>query len=203
MWLLCGFVFTLFQCITQTGQNGCKDVHSISGYSLTGHAYRTLSGVRMITCIVTCEDDPECHSINFKFTHKLCELNNTTRQSAESKYFVPSEDYVYLNKLHQQTVQLHRYNSDTSKPCDYSPCKYGGSCSNTNYQPGFVCNCQTGYTGPTCEGKGQWANNLQRSVHFYFCTDQFCLTSRTDLLRFKFERIRSGIAIWRGFHLAM
>lgn len=140
MWITCWVSFTLFQTIT--GQTGCQDVHSISGYSLTRHTYRMMSGVRLITCIVTCQDDPECYSLNFKFAFQLCELNNGTRLSVEPKYFVSSVDTVYLDNLYRPY-----------RPCDNAPCSYGGACVVTNLYPGFKCECKAGYIGPTCEGK--------------------------------------------------
>lgn len=142
MWFAAWFVFTLFQIITgQTRQTGCQDVHSISGYSLTGYTYRVMRGVRLITCIVTCQDDPECYSLNFKFTLKLCELNNATRLSIEPKYFVSLEDTVYLNNLYRPY-----------RPCDNVPCENGGTCITMNLYPGFKCECKAGNIGPSCEG---------------------------------------------------
>lgn len=142
-WITCCILFSMFQTITsQTGRTGCQDVHSISGYSLTSHAYRITSGVRLITCIVTCQDDPQCFSINFKYTLQLCELNNATRLSVEPRYFVHSGDAVYLDNLYRPY-----------KPCDNAPCKNDGTCIATNFYPGFKCECKAGYTGPVCEGK--------------------------------------------------
>ena len=143
MWFACWTVFTLFHTITaQTGQTGCQDVHSISGYSLTGHTYRMIRGVRLITCIVTCQDDPECCSLNFKFMPKLCEISNGTRLSVEPHYFVLTGDTIYLENLYRPY-----------RPCDNVSCKNGGTCITINWYPGFKCVCKEGYIGPSCEGR--------------------------------------------------
>lgn len=115
LWISSCLVIILFQ--TKTCQTGCQDVSSISGYTLTRHTYRMMSRVRLITCIVTCQDDPECYSINFKFPIEQCELNNETRLSIEPQYFVPSPNTVYLDNLYRPY-----------KPCDKAPCKNNGSC---------------------------------------------------------------------------
>ena len=161
MWISCLAVFTLFETITsQTRQTGCQDVHSVSGYSLTRHTYQMTSGVRLITCIATCQDDPDCYSLNFKFTPKLCELNNATRLSVEPKYFVSSGETVYLDNLYRPY-----------RPCDNVPCKNGGTCVVINFYPGFKCECKSDYTGQTCEGR----TNARVLIHFTTLT-KTCLT---------------------------
>lgn len=140
LWISTWFVTTLFQPITC--QTGCQDVSSISGYSLTGHTYRMMSQVRLITCIVMCQDDPECYSLNFRSALRQCELNNGTRLSTASGYFVPAENTVYLDNLYRPY-----------KPCDNSPCKNNGSSVTVNSYPGFKCDCKARYFGPTCESK--------------------------------------------------
>lgn len=140
LWISSCLVIILFQ--TKTCQTGCQDVSSISGYTLTRHTYRMMSRVRLITCIVTCQDDPECYSINFKFPIEQCELNNETRLSIEPQYFVPSPNTVYLDNLYRPY-----------KPCDKAPCKNNGSCVIINSYPGFKCVCKDGYLGPICEGE--------------------------------------------------
>ncbi|KAL9963496.1 hypothetical protein ACROYT_G027007 [Oculina patagonica] len=99
-----------------------------------------MSGVRLITCIVTCQDDPRCYSLNFKFTLNLCELNSETRISVEPKNFVSSGDTIYLDNLYRPY-----------RPCENVPCKNGGTCVTTNLYPGFKCECKAGYIGPACE----------------------------------------------------
>jgi len=134
------FLTTLFQ--TLTCQTGCQDVSSISGYYLTRRTYRVMSPVRLTTCIITCQDDPGCYSLNFKFSSQQCELNNGSRLSTKPKYFVPAENTVYLDNLYRPF-----------KPCDKAPCKNGGSCVIINSYPGYKCDCKNGYIGPTCESK--------------------------------------------------
>ncbi len=40
------------------------------------------------------------------------------------------------------------------QPCDSSPCKNGGIC--TNEGASFSCECKCDYQGKTCEGVVQW-----------------------------------------------
>ena len=115
---------------------------SISGYSLVQHSYRILPKVRLITCIITCQNDPECYSLNFRLSLRQCELSNGTRLSIAPEYFVPSVDTVYFDNLYRPY-----------KPCDMTPCKNKGSCVIINSYPGYKCDCQKGYFGPRCEGR--------------------------------------------------
>ena len=136
LWIAAWVVATLFQ--TATCQTGCRNVNSISGYSLTRHTYRMMSRVRMITCIVTCQDDPKCYSLNFKFTLQQCELN--VNLSAE-----PST-------LSRRGI-LYIWITYTYKPRDNTPCKNGGTCVIRDSYPGFQCEYRAGFVSSNCDGK--------------------------------------------------
>ncbi|XP_074633810.1 retinoschisin-like [Acropora palmata] len=138
LWIITCLLITLPQ--NANCQSSCDSVSSISGYSLVQHRYRILPKVRLITCIITCQNDPECYSLNFRFSTRQCELSNGTRLSIAPEYFVPSVDTVYFDNLYRPY-----------KPCDMTPCKNKGSCVIINSYPGYKCDCQKGYFGPRCE----------------------------------------------------
>lgn len=122
-------------------QKDCITVSSIKDYSLIGHTYKTTSGRSLMTCIITCDQDTNCYSFNYKFPDKICELNNVT-QSLHPLEFVSSPGAIYFDQP-----------SRPSGSClGDRPCKNKGKCENVARAPGFKCECQYNYTGEKCEG---------------------------------------------------
>lgn len=134
-------LLSIFVSIT-TGQEDCITVSSIEDYSLIGHTYKATSGKSLMTCIISCDQDTNCYSFNYKFPAKTCELNNVTR-SLHLLEFVSSPGAIYFD-----------HPSRPSGSClGDRPCKNKGKCVNVARAPGFKCECQYDYTGETCEGK--------------------------------------------------
>ena len=135
------FLSAVFIYIT-AGWDDCITVSSIKDYSLIGHAYKSTSGRSLQTCIISCDQDANCYSLNFKFPAKTCELNNVTR-SLDLQQFVFTPDTVYFD---------HPTRPSGSCSGDW-PCKNKGKCVNVARFPGFKCECQHDYIGDTCKGK--------------------------------------------------
>lgn len=124
-----------------TGLDKCITVSSINDYSLIGHTYKTSSGKSLLTCIISCDQDVHCYSINYKIPIKTCELSDATRYShPEELAFSP--DAVHFD---------HPSRPSGSCVGDW-PCKNAGKCVNLPRDPGFKCHCQNDYVGDTCSG---------------------------------------------------
>ena len=95
-----------------------------------------------MTCIISCDQDPNCYSLNYKFLDKMCELSNST-QYADLQDFVFSPDAVYFD---------HMTRPSGSCSGDW-PCTNKGKCMNVAKAPGFKCECYQDYIGDTCKGK--------------------------------------------------
>ena len=134
------FLTAVFVSIT-AGRNDCITVSSIKDYSLIGHTYKSTSGKSLMTCIISCDQDAKCYSLNYKFPAKTCELNNVTR-SLHLREFVFSPDTVYFD---------HPSRPSGSCSGDW-PCENNGKCINVARFPGFKCECQHDYIGDTCKG---------------------------------------------------
>lgn len=124
-----------------SGLDNCITVTSIKDYSLIGHAYRTSSGKSLMTCIISCDQDAHCYSLNYRFAANTCELNNATRYS-NLQEFMFSPDTVYFD---------HPTRPSGSCLADW-PCKNMGKCVNVARAPGYRCECQHDYIGDTCNG---------------------------------------------------
>ena len=134
-------LLSIFVSLTAS-QEDCIAVSSIKDYSLIGHTYKATSGKSILTCIISCDQDANCYSFNYKFPAKTCELNNVTR-SLRPLEFVSSPGAIYFD-----------HPSRPSGSCSGDrPCKNKGKCMNVARAPGFKCECQYDYTGDTCEGK--------------------------------------------------
>ncbi|CAH3154902.1 unnamed protein product, partial [Porites evermanni] len=131
--------FHLIFVSVAAGLNNCIAVTSIKDYSLTNHIYKISSGKSQLTCIVACDQDTKCYSLNYRFPSKTCELSNSTR-FADLQDFLFSPDVVYFDHL-----------SRPSGSCvGDAPCKNNGRCFNLAKAPGFKCKCYKDYTGETC-----------------------------------------------------
>ena len=123
------------------GLDNCITVTSIKDHSLIGHNYKTSSGKSLMTCIISCDQDAHCYSLNYKLHNKTCELSNATRYS-NLQEFVFSRDVVYFDHPARPSGSCIR---------DW-PCKNAGRCVNVARAPGFKCECQHDYIGETCNG---------------------------------------------------
>lgn len=120
----------------------CRAVASIADYSLKGHIYKTIANKDVSTCIVACDNDNTCFSINYKFTNRLCELSDRTRVTKPDD-FVHTPDSVYLEHLYRPSGSCFN---------NAAPCKNGATCVNVPQTPGFKCFCRRDYDGVLCQG---------------------------------------------------
>ncbi|XP_048588810.1 lactadherin [Nematostella vectensis] len=56
----------------------CRNVHSITDRTLSGHVIKTLPDKSLENCITACERESHCYSVNYLSITKTCQLNNKT-----------------------------------------------------------------------------------------------------------------------------
>ncbi|KAK3740553.1 hypothetical protein QZH41_014954 [Actinostola sp. cb2023] len=119
----------------------CRSIQSIPNYVLTGHVINTIYGKRFDTCVILCENDVKCFSINYMHTKRMCQLNAKSR-STNPCDLKPSDDgTVYMDNV-------RHFHKDA---CALNPCKNGGTCMVTSSCQGYKCHCGAYYKGLTCE----------------------------------------------------
>ena len=134
-------VFQLVLASITTGLDNCITVSSIKDYSLIGHTYKTSSGKSLLSCIISCDQDVHCYSINYKLPTKTCELSDATRYSHPEE-LVFSQDTIHFD---------HPSRPSGSCVGDW-PCENAGKCINLPRDPGFKCECQNDFVGDSCGG---------------------------------------------------
>lgn len=167
MWLFKGFLYAtqvklmameentatfilLFLGTILADQQQCRTLQSISNRALNGHVIVVAKTSSVEKCQIKCERNPDCYSMNYMFASKSCELNKGTRMSHPEK-FLPRENTVYFDNLHQQ------YHA-----CVHPPCRNGATCVILAQSPGYECTCQPNYSGYNCQGKRLSCNHTLR-----------------------------------------
>jgi hypothetical protein len=138
-------------------QGGCRNVSALANYVLTGHVFDTKYGKSFERCVISCEDDNRCLSINYMRFTKTCELN-TRGKATNPCDLIPRDGNVYMDSL-------RHFAKDT---CALNPCRNGGTCVVTSCCRGFKCECGDFYRGYTCEGElllvKRFINGRQKAV---------------------------------------
>ncbi|KAJ7392555.1 hypothetical protein OS493_010201 [Desmophyllum pertusum] len=133
------FIF-MFLGTTVCDQEHCQIIRSISNRALNGHVIGASMSSSVEKCLVQCERNPDCYSINYVFSSKSCELNKGTRLSHPGN-FLPRENTVYFDG------SLHRH----YHACVHPPCQNGATCVLLTQSPGYECKCQPKYSGNHCQ----------------------------------------------------
>ena len=71
--------------------------NSIGGMFLRGHAFKTSKVGWPAGCYLMCEKEVTCQSYNFVIGHKVCELNNRTKE-ARPEDFKPDQTRFYMKR---------------------------------------------------------------------------------------------------------
>ncbi|XP_015776014.1 PREDICTED: protein kinase C-binding protein NELL2-like [Acropora digitifera] len=120
----------------ETAGEHCKVYQvPIHDKALRGHTYKTAKVGELFRCYVRCERDPACKSCNFKHRHKICELNNETKETKPNDFITDEQSYY-----------IKRTGGDVDE-CTAFPniCGANADCHNTDGS--YICNCKTGYSG--------------------------------------------------------
>ena len=80
---------------------------SIDGMFLRGHTFKTTKVGWPGGCYLMCEEEVKCQSYNFVIGHKICELNNRTKE-ARPEDFKPDQTKLYMKRRRNRgTLQLY------------------------------------------------------------------------------------------------
>ena len=78
---------------------------SIGGMFLSGHTFKTCN-VELSECFIRCDEEVTCQSFNFVIGHKVCEMNNRTKE-ARPKDFLFDPTRFYMNRANNRgTISL-------------------------------------------------------------------------------------------------
>ena len=75
----------------------CSDsTYSVYGHSLSSHVNSTRISSSLSDCVMTCQNEFHCKSLNFRLKDKSCDLNDADRYTHPEDYG-PQEGSVYMD----------------------------------------------------------------------------------------------------------
>ena len=84
------------QMLCEVTAENCKhSEYSIFGMMLRGHTFRKLNTSIALECLYACNDDFRCHSFNYVFSQRTCELNKRTKEARPENFVRNSERYYF------------------------------------------------------------------------------------------------------------
>ena len=90
-------VLVVCQMFCEVTAEDCKhDEYSIFGMMLRGHTFKKLNASSALECLHACNNDFRCHSFNYVFFQRVCELNRT--REARPEDFVPNPERYYFKR---------------------------------------------------------------------------------------------------------
>jgi len=165
-WLSVAFLMSrigVFQAAVQ-----CQTAeYSIGGMFLKGHTFKTSKAGWPAGCYFMCEEEVTCQSYNFVIGHKVCELNNRTKE-ARPEDFKPDQTRFYMKRA-KNRVPLGSIQELPAESCSEIKASEGNEMVNGNYWIYSDGNAQTILA--RCEGNWQKIN--KESVCFGARNNQF------------------------------
>ena len=80
--------------------------NSVGGMFLRGHTFKTTKVGWPGECYLMCEEEVKCQSYNFVIGHKICALNNRTKE-ARPEDFMPDQTRFYMERARNRgTLQF-------------------------------------------------------------------------------------------------
>ena len=144
--------------ITTWETEKCATSASIADFALVSHVIETVSRKQPLTCIIACELNPRCASVNFDFSTTSCEMSDKIVESHPGDLH-PRLGWLYISILYREDLTLGSDSHVTPVPtvptksvCDHVICENGGTCLETSDPGKFKCMCFPDYTGRSCEG---------------------------------------------------
>ena len=130
---------------------------------LRGHTFKTSTVGCPAGCYLMCEEELTCQSYNFVIGHKVCELNNRTKE-ARPEDFMPDPTRFYIKRSKNRgTLHLFVLNQFVSL-LQCQPVYLAG------FYPQALC--FGGQILPTeagnCEAKGRMVNSQAEFFFFFF-----------------------------------
>ena len=91
-------ILVMCQMLCKVTAEDCKhSEYSIFGMMLRGHTFKKLNTSTALECLDVCNHDFRCHSFNYVFSQRVCELNNRTKE-ARPENFVPNSERYYFRR---------------------------------------------------------------------------------------------------------
>jgi len=129
-WLSVAFLISrigLFEAALQ-----CQTAeYSIGGMFLRGHTFKASTVGCPAGCYSMCEEETTCQSYNFVISHKVCELNNRTKE-ARPEDFMPDPTRFYM-KRSKNRVPLGSIQELPAESCSEIKASEGNEMVNGNY----------------------------------------------------------------------
>ena len=137
-------LFAYLAMLGLTAGHDCQATAAIANYILVGHVHKLLSLKKMLTCIIACQEEPKCYSVNYHLGKMTWELSLQTRGNYPQD-FVHRSEWLYMEMLRQPPK------APPLLFCNHVTCKNGGTCLNTKSR--YHCVCKDEFWGPVCERK--------------------------------------------------
>ena len=96
-WLSVAFLMSRIDVFKAASQCQNAAEYSIGGMFLRGHTFKTSKVELPEHCYLMCEEEVTCQSYNFVIGHKVCELNNRTKE-ARPEDFRPDQTRFYMKR---------------------------------------------------------------------------------------------------------
>ena len=96
----------LHRAVTAQQCKGGGSEHSILGWKLQRHTYRTMMAKLGHECLFACRRDDRCQSFNFVNSLGMCEFNDRTKE-ATPEDFVPDPDRYYYRRDIKRGKVMH------------------------------------------------------------------------------------------------
>ncbi|XP_070536312.1 uncharacterized protein [Ptychodera flava] len=132
----------------------------VEGYTLQGHVITMVTTGTLLSCGLRCLQTPGCVSVNFRGSSGVCELNNVEWQQSDPQLVLIQDGGNYLKVEVGRPVYA-------CGSCVGITCQNGGTCIDDCSGQGFVCKCQTGYTGNYCENNAEEYDQCPTAITDY------------------------------------
>ena len=96
-------VYHAVKIVTRAEENGPEET-SQRAVALINHAYKTVYSHNYPSCLMACMDDSQCRSLNYWWHTSQCELNNRTKYSADSKFFIWDVSSTYMGLMREPGI---------------------------------------------------------------------------------------------------
>ena len=90
-------VFTRF-LVSEVACDTCADSRSEFGYHLTNHVMDSFRVDRISRCLIICNENPVCQSMNFNRVSRTCQLNNETKKSRPED-FLRNKEFIHAENI--------------------------------------------------------------------------------------------------------
>lgn len=98
-------IYLSLRIITESGGEGFdKEERSQRGMALLNQTYKSVCTENYPGCLMACIRDSQCMSFNYWRHNSQCDLNNRTRHSAASKFFIKDISSTYMGFMREQGI---------------------------------------------------------------------------------------------------